>query len=144
LIAKGDGYIVTAKSEVEFVAIIFNYKYLNDLSRLRDQYRDLSSDISNYLEDLDDLVVSLRLNNVQDGRYKVRQHILNSRFGSVLDAWKRLSWVEDLHRSDVNWLDRVCIPALKIDFLDCHGTLPIECVLEPNEVRLLEFSLFLS
>jgi beta-xylosidase len=144
LLAKGDGYIVTAKSEHEFVAILFNYKHINSRYWLADQIRSISNNFSGYLEDLENCFFSLEIHNIPAGRYKLRQHILNSHYGSVYDTWLGLSAVESLQGSETAWLERTCVPGLSIQFLEGKGSLSIECTLEPNEARLLEMSLMLE
>jgi beta-xylosidase/AraC-like DNA-binding protein len=141
LLSKGNGYIVTAKSEHEFVAILFNYKYINSHYRFADQIRNISGNLSTYLEDLENCVFSLEISNITAGRYRLRQHILNSRHGSVYDAWLGLSAIESLQSDETAWLERTCVPGLSIQFLEEKESLTVECNLEPNEVRLLEISL---
>jgi beta-xylosidase/AraC-like DNA-binding protein len=144
LLAKGEGYIVTAKNENNYAAIVFNYKYISNQSRLRNDYHDLAKDPAEFLENQNNLTVSLHIANTRPGRYKLCSHILNTRSGSVYDAWKRLSAVEELSDAEVSWLERTCVPALQIDFLDRKECLTMECELEPNEVRLLEISFILE
>jgi beta-xylosidase/AraC-like DNA-binding protein len=144
LLAKGEGYIVTEKSENNYAAIVFNYKYISNQSRLRNDFHELSRDPQDFLEDKDGLVVSLRIGNICPGKYKVKHHILNTHWGSVYDIWKNMSAAEELSDSEASWLERTCVPALRIDFQEGTGNIVIECELEPNEVRLLEISLILE
>jgi beta-xylosidase/AraC-like DNA-binding protein len=144
LLAKGDGYIVTVKKENEYVAIVFNYKYINNQSKIWNHYRDVSHNINDCLEDTHKLAFSVTLNNIQGGRYKIRQHILNSYHGDVYSAWEALCPAENLHPSEIAWLKQTCIPLLQIEFINTTGKMDIICDLEPNEVRLLEISLILE
>jgi beta-xylosidase/AraC-like DNA-binding protein len=144
LIAKGNGYIVTAKSKAEYSCIIFNYKYLSEESRLQDDFNNNSKDPLEYLENTDNLVLTLCLNNAQNGRYKINQHILNTRQGSVLNIWKRLSFIKELNLSEIAWLEQTCVPSLQIDIVSCTGTLTLEYELEPNEVRLITINRILE
>jgi beta-xylosidase len=144
LLAKGEGYIVTEKSENNYAAIVFNYKYISNQSRLRNDFHELSRDPQDFLENKDSLEVSLRIGNIRPGKYKVKHHILNTRLGSVYDTWKGMSAVEDLSDIEASWLERTCVPALRIGFQEGTGNIAIECELEPNEVRLLEISLILE
>lgn len=144
LLAKGDGYIVTAKSEHEFAAIIFNYKYIgNRLSPVK-QFWDIPGNISEYLEDQENCSFSIEIHDITAGRYKLRQHILNSRHGSVYDAWMGLSAINNPRPNETSWLEQTCVPDLKIAFLEARDNIRIDCELEPNEVRLLEISLVLE
>jgi beta-xylosidase len=104
----------------------------------------MSGDLSRGLEDLENCFFSLEIRGITTGRYKLRQHILNSHYGSVYDTWLGLSAVENLQSSETAWLERSCVPSLRIGFLEGKESLTIECDLEPNEVRLLEINLILE
>jgi beta-xylosidase/AraC-like DNA-binding protein len=144
LLSKGDGYIITAKSEDEFVVILFNYKYITNRIRFMEQLWYISGNLTDYLEDVEKCSISMEIRNINSGRYKIRQHILNSYHGSVYDTWMGLSVVQNLQNSETEWLERTCFPNLRIDFLTAKGSLAIDCELEPNEVRLLEINRILE
>jgi beta-xylosidase/AraC-like DNA-binding protein len=145
LLAKGEGYIVTSKSKNNYAAIIFNYKYISNQSRLRNDYHELEKDTREFLEDTESLTVDLRISGTQPGRYKITQHILNTHNGSIYDAWKRLSSVDELSDGEASWLEHACVPSLKIDFIsDTGGRILLGFELEANEVRFLEISRILE
>jgi xylan 1,4-beta-xylosidase len=145
LLAKGDGYIITSKSENNYAAILFNYKYISNQSRLRNDYRELERDPREFLEDTESLTVNLRISGTQPGQYKITQHILNTHSGSVYDTWKRLSSVDELSDSETSWLEQTCVPFLQIDFIaDTDGRILLSCELEANESRFLEISRILE
>ena len=140
LLAKGEDHIITAKSDDEFVAILFNYKYISNSKRFLEQLWFSSGSLKDYLEDTEKCSISLEIRDISPGQYKIRQHILNSSHGSIYDTWMGLSAVQNLRTSEVSWLERACFPDLRIDFLNARGSLTIDCELEANEVRLLEIS----
>jgi LacI family transcriptional regulator len=45
----------------------------------------------------------------------ITYHLLNTQSGSVYDAWKNLSAIEELTDTEASWLERTCIPAIEID-----------------------------
>jgi beta-xylosidase/AraC-like DNA-binding protein len=144
LLSKGEGYIITAKADDEFAVILFNYKYIADRIRFMEQLWYISGSPSDFLEDTEKCPVSLEIRNINSGRYKIRQHILNSDYGSVYDTWAGLSSIQNLQTGEMEWLERTCFPDLRIDFLSAKDSLTIDCELEPNEVRLLEISRILE
>ncbi|MDR0656204.1 MAG: helix-turn-helix domain-containing protein [Treponema sp.] len=144
LLSKGDGHIITAKSDDEFTVILFNYKYITNRIQFIEQLWYISGNLTDYLEDVEKCSFSVEIRNINSGRYKVRQHILNSYYGSIYDTWMGLSAVQNLQPSETEWLERACFPALRIDFLTAKGSLVIDCELEPNEVRLLEINRILE
>ena len=144
LLSKGDGYIITAKSNDEFVAILFNYKYITNRLRFLEQLWLINGSLDDYFEDNKKCFFNMEILNISPGRYKLRQYILNSSHGSIYDTWMGLSTAKNLQPNETKWLERTCFPDLRIDFLTTKGILTIDCELEPNEVRLLEISRILE
>jgi beta-xylosidase/AraC-like DNA-binding protein len=144
ILAKGEGYIVTEKSEDEFVIILLNYKYIASRIRFAEQLWHISGNLNDYLEDNGKCSISVEIRNITSGQYKVRQHILNSLHGSIYDTWMNLSAIHNLQKTETEWLERICFPNLRIDLLTAKGSLVIDYELEPNEVRLLEISRILE
>jgi xylan 1,4-beta-xylosidase len=141
LVAKGEGYIITAKSANNYAAVIFNYKYIKDSVRLEGVFRGHIFKEKEFLEDTKNLSLTLNLKGLVSGRYKVRQQVLNHLQGSLYDAWGKLGLAEELQAIEVDYLRNACVPAMKIDFISCDGLFTLEYELEPNEVRLIEISL---
>ena len=140
LLVKGDGYIICAIAEDEYVAIIYNYKYINKHLRFLEQLSYASGSLDDYLEDTKECSFNVEIKNRNPGRYKIRQHILNSSHGSVYDTWIGLSAIQNLSISEAKWLEQTCFPHLIINYLTAKDSLNIHCELKANEVRLLEIS----
>lgn len=140
LIDKGDGYIVTSRSDHEYEVLIFNYKYLNDYHRLN-IFRTIDiQNIDAVFEDIDDLDVVVRLNNVKGGKYKIKKYVLNQEHGSILDEWIRLNALDNIQQSEIEYLDKISMPSIYIDSLDCANELILESRLKANEVDLFLIS----
>ena len=144
LLSKGEGYIITSKSEDNFSVILFNYKYIDNNLRLLDYYWNITGNLNEYLDDTEKCSFSVEIQNINSGKYRIRQHILNSSYGSVYDTWMGLSAIRNLQPHETEWLERTCFPNLLINFLTAKGSLNIHCELEPNEVRLLEINRILE
>jgi beta-xylosidase/AraC-like DNA-binding protein len=144
LVAKGENYIITAKSDNSYTAIVFNFKYIKDYARLRHVFQDSPPEYPELLEDTKILLISLNLTGLIPGSYKIRQEILNHDHGSLYDAWVRLSAAEDLQTMEIEWLKNTCVPTMHLDFVSCGKGLSLDCELEPNEIRFLEISLILE
>jgi beta-xylosidase len=144
LVAKGENHIITAKSDKVYAAIVFNFKYLKDQARLQDTHQGILGDSPALLEDTKTLRLSLNLNGLIPGRYKIRQYILNQDHGSLYNAWMRLSAVEELQAMEIDWLKNTCVPAMQIDFVSCEAALSLDYELESNEIRFLEISIVLE
>lgn len=140
LIDKGDGYIITSRSDNEYEVLIFNYKYLNDYHRLN-IFRTIDiQNIDAVFENTDDLDVKVRLNNVKSGKYKIKKYVLNQEHGSILDEWIRLNAFDNIQQSEIDYLDKISMPSIYIDNLVCTNELVLESRLKANEVDLFTIS----
>lgn len=140
LIGKGDGYIITSRSDHEYEVLIFNYKYLNDYQRLN-IFRTIDiQNIDAVFEDTDDLDVVVRLNNVRAGKYRIKKYVLNQEHGSILDEWIRLNAFDNIQQSEIDYLDKISMPSIYIDSLDCLNELVLKSRLKANEVNLYTIS----
>lgn len=138
LIQKGDNHIITRRSENEYEVLIFNYKYLSHYSLINYDYEKDKMQISNLLENQDELDVTIQLKNVGIGKFSAKQYVLNSEHGSLLDEWIRLNASENIRQSEVAYLHNICVPKRQILNLKStdSGELIINCHLLPNEVDL--------
>lgn len=136
LIQKGDGYIITSRSSNEYEVLVYNYKFLNDYYRMNFTHHFDVFKMNHLFEDLHELEVSVKLTDVKSGKYRVRQYMLNSDHGSVLDEWLRLNTIKNMRQSDISYLDNICMPKRFIYSQDCEDELTIKCLLKPNEINL--------
>lgn len=101
---------------------------------------------NNLLEDQNELEVSIHLKNIGIGKFRVKQYVLNSNHGSLLDEWIRLNAIENVQPSEISYLENICVSKRKI--YDLHSTstgdLIINCNLLPNEVDLFLINLELD
>lgn len=141
LIEKGDGYVVTRHSDREYEVLVYNYKYISDYYRLNYDHNINMNKLNNVFENLNELKVSASLTNMREGTYRIRQYILNSEHGSVLDEWMRLNALKALRHSEISYLHNICIPKRYIYYQECDGSLSINCLLKPNEVNLFIINL---
>ncbi len=136
LVKKGENHIITRHSDNEFEVLVFNYKYLSNYSLINYDYEKDLRQINNLLEDLENLSVTVQLRNVRKGKYSIKQYVLSSEHGSLLDEWIRLSAPENLHQSEVEYLRNICVPKRQIFKMNSTetGDLILNCNLLPNEI----------
>ncbi|MGI8386859.1 GH39 family glycosyl hydrolase [Robertmurraya sp. P23] len=142
LISRGSNFIVTKKSGERYQVLFYNYKhfdysyYLNpegsiDISEQYDIFEN--QDITNF---------SLEIQGIKNGRYRVKEIILNRNHGSVLDEWFKFGAVYDLKIDEMDYLKQICTPSIKVEHRTVENNLlNINGSLEPHEVRLMEFNL---
>jgi len=136
IIKKSENYIITTKYKSQYEVLIINYKHLNKRYRIKS---DISYNLNqqvDYLEDLKSLNFTLNINNVSPGKYIIKQYVLSSTYGSILNEWARLNMPDYFNQSEIDYLERTCIPKLNIYTQECNQTIRLQNVLEPNEVNL--------
>lgn len=73
--------------------------------------------------------------------YTVRQRIVNSSSGSILDKWLDFDCSEDLTREDLEYLRQTCVPEIMSEKRQTTGgVLTLRLSLKPHEFRLITVS----
>ena len=73
--------------------------------------------------------------------YTVRQRIVNSSSGSILDKWLDFGCSEDLMREDIEYLRQTCVPEIISEKRKTKdGILTLKLELQPHEFRLIKIN----
>ncbi|MGQ4669064.1 helix-turn-helix domain-containing protein [Metabacillus halosaccharovorans] len=145
LVSKGDNYIITKKSGDRYQIICFNYKHFDYSYYLQPEGSIEISDHYGIFENNDSLNISLKIQGITNGRYRIKEQRINREHGSVLDEWLNFGSVYDMKQDEVEYLKQKCVPYMKVDhtFVD-ENKIVIEGKLQPHEVRLYELNLLFS
>ena len=82
--------------------------------------------------------ISLRLENLPAGSYRIRDTILNQEHGSCVDQWRKMGG-EKLGAKEPELLRRKSSPARHVSVAEAdQGILQYDASLAPHEVRLVE------
>jgi beta-xylosidase/AraC-like DNA-binding protein len=136
IIKKSENYIITTKYKSQYEVLIINYKHLNKRYRIKSDVSYNLNQQVDYLEDLKSLNFTLDIDNVSPGKYIIKQYVLSSAYGSILNEWARLNMPDYFNQSEIDYLERTCIPKLNIYTQECNQTIRLQNMLEPNEVNL--------
>jgi len=145
LVAKGEHYIVTKRSGNRFQVICFNYKHFNYSYYLHPEGSMGIHEQYEIFENNETLNLSLEIQGIANGKYRVKELKLNRDHGSVLDEWLKFGAVDDMKPDEVDYLKQICVPDMKVE----HHVVENESIvlkgeLQPHEVRLFEFNLLIS
>lgn len=137
VISRGEGYFVTRKATGELTAILYNYEHCNSLL-VEEGLGLTTTSRESVFPNSRALEVSLMLENLPEGSYRIRDTILNRNHGSCFDAWVEMGG-EALSSTDAAWLQQHCAPALHLSTEETQqGQLYYTATLAPHEVRLVE------
>lgn len=144
LISKGDNYIVTKKTGDRYQIIFFNYKHFDYSYYLNPEGSADISEQYDIFENNDALNISLELQGISNGKYRIKEHRLNRDQGSILDEWLKFGSVYDIKPDEVEYLKQKSVPYMKVDHNVVEkNSIIITGELQPHEVRLYELNLLL-
>ena len=137
VLCRGEGYFVTRRANGELAAILYNYEHCNSL--FVDEGLGLTAtNRDGVFPNSRPVDMTLTLQNLPEGSYRIRDTILNQQHGSCFDAWVEMGG-EALSAADTAWLQQHCVPALHLSTMETQqGQLYYTATLAPHEVRLVE------
>ncbi len=140
LLKAGPGYFVTRRDSGELAMILYNYEHCNPLF-VEEGLGLTSTSRDGIFPNSAGLDISLTLEHLPDGVYRIRDTILNQEHGSCFDQWVKMG-AEKLGSTETEWLRHNSAPALHLSAADArHGVLRYAASLAPHEVRLVELFL---
>ncbi|MBT2721127.1 helix-turn-helix domain-containing protein [Bacillus sp. ISL-46] len=142
LVAKGDNYIVTKKSGERYQVLCFNYKHFNYSYYLHPEGSTGIHEQYDIFENNEPLNLTLEIQGIANGKFRVKELKLNREHGSVLDEWLKFGTVDDMKSDEVDYLKQICVPYMKVEhkLVENHSII-LNGELQPHEVRLFEFNL---
>ncbi len=126
---RNDDFMILASNSVQFDV---NY-YLRNEDELR------AEDVEMFVLEGEKLKIQLNLKGLgEGGEFIVKTRSVSRSHGSILDEWKRLRCEVQLERSDVKYLQEICVPSMSIERREVEGNfLTIPVSLEPQEFCLI-------
>ncbi|MEH7493223.1 GH39 family glycosyl hydrolase, partial [Neobacillus niacini] len=142
LVAKGENYIVTKKSGNRYQVLCFNYKHFNYSYYLHPEGSTGLHEQYEIFENNETMNLSLELQGIANGKYRVKELKLNRDHGSILDEWLRFGVVDDIKADEVDYFKQICVPYMKVEHsLVENHSIVLKGELQPHEVRLFELNL---
>lgn len=82
--------------------------------------------------------ISVNLNGLQAGRYKVITTTLNRESGSLFDEWLRYGIIDELQPHDIRYLHDIVHPHRSVRYQDCeNGSMKLTLQMLPHEIKFL-------
>lgn len=139
VIKKDENSIITTNGRDRYVIACHNFKKLSAQYVFSEEEKITVETIDNYMENDESLKLQFRLENVKDGDYLVKIHMVNKENGSAQDIWKRLQYSKNMARDEMQYLEKSAIPRMEMKNVHVEGgVLELENVLMAQEIRLLD------
>lgn len=136
-IGKGDGWFATKQGN-RYIIIMYNYRHFSRLYALGERFDMTFTDRYTPFDPVQHLDVHLTLNDVKNGKYLIRETVLNRKSGSAFDQWVDMGALELDTEQELRTLEALSTPfCSKYTTEATNHTLELDALLDMLEVRLL-------
>lgn len=136
-IACGDGWFAT-KTNSDIRIITYYYKHYTELYAAGERFDMTHTDRYTMFEPSADLNLSIRIDNLPNRSYHVKEYILNREHGSAFDCWVKSGCVEFDKEDEFNYLKHISQPMFHSYYANTDdNTLQLNVQMKVLEVRLL-------
>lgn len=141
LIYKKDGCIVSTGRKNSYFAVVSNYIRPADFYCMEAR-RDIAfEDIYSVFENSATKDVSLLLEALRPGNYRITITTLNRRYGSLLDAWLDSGLGSRLRQTEIEYLNTIVHTHSQFRTMSCpDGKMTLNMQLMPHEVKFISIS----
>ena len=140
LVQKGDGYIVTKKSQYNYEVITYNYKHFDYMHCLKEEASLSVDQYYSIYENEKNLNINMYLRGIKKGNYRIKQYILNRSHGSIFDEWVNMNAINNIKKDEIDYLKQICVPKQKVFYIESDGELKLESFLSAHEVNFFEIT----
>lgn len=138
MIQKEGNMLVTTNAINTYNVVLYNYAHFTDLYCLSTGEGVTYDNAYTVFGDAATKDISITLNKLQSGRYKVITTTLNRENGSLFDEWLRYGIIDGLQPHDIRYLEDIVHPQRMVRYHDCEdGTLKLSMQMLPHEVKFL-------
>ncbi|MCD7738137.1 MAG: helix-turn-helix domain-containing protein [Lachnospiraceae bacterium] len=141
LVQKGPDYLVTTDNRSRITLVMYHYSHFNDQYCVR-RYSQVSAQQVYSVFDAPEVIdLTIRLEGLTEGRYRVNTTVINREHGSILDQWLEYGQLEHLYPRDIQYFRDVVHPHQQVAYRNCEdGILEIHAQLSPHEIRFVELT----
>lgn len=136
-VSGGEGWFVTKKGK-EYRIIMYNYRHISHLYAQGERFDMTFSDRYTLFAPEQLMDFHITINNVQSGKYLVRETVLNRNSGSAFDKWVQSGAIEIDSEQELSSLLAQSVPVCSKYVIEtADNTLKPDALLDMLEVRLL-------
>ncbi len=136
LLGRSKHMMVTSNGYDSYTIVCHNYKHMDVQYFLRDEQEVTVEEIPLLFPDTSRLKLNIRINHIKNGFYYIKTHSVCAHSGSVQDEWKRMGFIENLGRQDMDYLRGICVPHITVfEYPVKNHTLEITLTLDAQEIQ---------
>ena len=139
MVGKGENYIITSQNQKTVQIIAFNAKKFSTRYYMQYESQLQAEGLPYVFQDREPAEFTFDLYPLQSGRKKVCVYRVAETFGNVLAEWGKLGYTDNLMRSEISYLEKICIPRMEVHYQQTENDhLMLRLRLEANEMALIE------
>lgn len=139
LVKRGQNYIITTQNMTCVQMIVFNAKKFAAKYYTKNESQIRVEELPYVFQDNHDLRYTFELNHVPEGKRKICIHRISEAFGNVLAEWGKLGYTDNLMRSEISYLKKICIPRMEVAYQYTeNGKIRLNITLKANEIALIQ------
>ena len=136
-LGRGDGWFATRQGN-RYILLLYNYRHFSHLYALGERFDMTFTDRYTPFDPVQNLDVHLRLSDIKNGAYIVRETVLNRKSGSAFDKWVEMGAMEPDTPQELTALEALSTPSCSKYISEAKNhTLELDAMLEMLEVRLV-------
>lgn len=136
-IGSGDGWFATRQGSC-FIILMYNYRHFSHLYALGERFDMTFTDRYTPFDPVQNLDIHLTLNDVENGKYLIRETVLNRKSGSAFDQWVDMGAMELDTEQEFKTLEARSTPSCSKYIAEAKNlSLELDAMLEMLEVRLI-------
>lgn len=138
IMRKGDNYIITTREDGTIVILAFHGQLFNESYKIKEENEIMAQDLPYMFQENEPLHLSLHIKHVRDGKRKINKCRVRELEGNLLAEWEKMGYVETLNRSEITYLEKICIPRMENSWVHVEKeTLNLELTVEKQEMQLI-------
>jgi beta-xylosidase len=114
--------------------LLYHYCHPADYYCLRGDTDINRNDVNTIFDNAVEKNFSVCLHGISSGKYRIKKLTLNSRHGSVLDQWNKITDVYDLSPEEIDHLKNVSRPEMSIFYNETSGDITVNAGMDINEI----------
>lgn len=138
MVEKTGSMLLTTNAINTYNIVLYNYAHFNNVYCLSSGEGVNYDNAYTVFGDAATRNISVHLNGLQRGRYKVVTTTLNRESGSLFDEWLRYGIIDELQPHDIRYLKDIVHPHRAVRYQNCEdGSLELTMQMLPHEVKFL-------
>jgi beta-xylosidase len=142
MLYNGNDCRITTNGRKNFSILCCNYKPLNSDYFIKSEDDIKIDEMAGFYDNMQDKSLHITIENAANGIYKIKTHSINENHGSVYSEWKKLSYLKNVSKEEIDYLKSVCHPEITVQITEVtNNRLEFAASLTAQEMQYIHITL---